>query len=93
MNHRSAVMILAGVVAFASYAVAGDSNMTATHMTMMQKRHMMSHCMEHQKAKNGRESMSHMRMECKREMKMRQRQVQMAHQGESRDGQSSNPPN
>lgn len=92
MHHRSALMILAGVVAFGSYAAASDSNMMMTHMTMMQKRHMMSHCMEHQKAKNSHESMRHMKMECKKEMRMRQRGMQMGHQGEMRDGQSSNPP-
>ncbi len=92
MNHRPAFMILASMMAFGGYAMAGDSNMTMTHMTMAQKRQMMSDCMAQQKAKDSRESKSHMKMVCKKEMKMRQMKMQTGQKTGMQDSQSSSPP-
>ncbi|NNM62797.1 MAG: hypothetical protein HKM03_11555 [Steroidobacteraceae bacterium] len=92
MKYGSALMILAGVVALSSYAIAGDSNMTARHLTMMQKHHMMMHCMAERRAKNSHETQRHMKMECKKRMKMHRRAMRMGTKTEMRDGQSSVPP-
>ncbi len=92
MSHGSALLIMAGVVALSSYAIAGDANMTTTHVKMAQEHHMVSHCMAHRQAQGGRESRRHMKMACRRRMKMQERDVRISRKTEMRDGQSTNPP-
>jgi len=98
LSYKAAYILLAGALAFGSYAVAGESTTSMGHMTMAQRHSMMRHCMEHQKAMDGHGSMSHMKMVCKKQMKMHEMRMhhhikmQQGHMNGMRDNHTSQPP-
>ncbi len=99
MSYKTTGILLAGALAFGSYAVAGESTMSMGHMTMAQKHSMMRDCMARQKTMDDHGSMSHMKAACEKQVKMhemrirhRHMEMQQGHTSGVRDSQTGQPP-